>query len=121
MILLIKPWNWHVSVHKTHKTLAQQLELTKEQIEFEKLLRKENQTEIKIVLQQLEPEVKSYKHLIVTKANTKLILEKKEIINKLNEKYNDIQNQHMIEFEKILNKDQKEKFKQIRTHLFIND
>ena len=120
-IFFIKPWSWHVHFHKNHKTLTQQLELTKEQVEFEKLLRKENQIEINKILIQLEPEVKSYKHLIAIKANTKIILEKKEIINKLDEKYNNIQKNHMIQFEKILTKEQKDKFKQIRTKLFIND
>lgn len=121
VIFLIKPWNWHVHFNKNPKTLAQHLELTKQQIVFEKLMRKENQKEIKPVLEKLEIETKSYKRLVARKADQNVINAEKEVINKLDEKYNDIQKKHMIQFEKILTKEQKDKFKRLRTRLFISE
>jgi len=112
-VFFIKPWEWHVQIKKNHQTLAQKLELTPEQIEFEKLLRKENRAEIKPIVWKLEKEEKIYKVLIAKKAPTKEILKEKE--------YSDIQKGHMIKFEKILTKEQKDKFMRIKTRLFMND
>jgi len=118
-IMLVNPIRLQFS-HK-HKTLAERLELSQEQIKFEQILRQENRNECKPILLKLEKNSKQYKALINHKANSKKIIAKKEEINLLSEKYNNIQKEHLQKFEKILSKEQKEKFKRIRAQLFLAD
>ena len=121
LMVLIKPWKWHVHIHNNHKTIAQMLELTSRQTEYEKMLKEENIKEVKPVLAELEKTTKIYKELIKNKADNDLIIAEKKKIDNLYKKYSEIQKNHMEQFEKMLTKVQKNKFLVIRTQLFLKD
>jgi hypothetical protein len=120
-MVFIKPWRWHLNVHHNHKSLSQMLELNSTQLEYEKMLRSENQKELKPILFKLEKSTKIYKKLVKDRADSTLILEQKKKIDNLYKKYNEIQKLHMKQFENILTDEQKQKFKLIRAQLFLKD
>lgn len=119
VLMIVKPV--HLNISHRHKTLAQRLELTTEQIKFEEILRAENRKESKPILIKIDKTSKEYKMLINKKASSKEIIAKKEELNNLSDQYNNIQKDHLLKFGKILNKTQKEKFKQLRTQLFLGE
>jgi Spy/CpxP family protein refolding chaperone len=120
-MVFIKPWKWHLNVHHSHKSLSQMLELNSTQLEYEKMLRSENQKELKPILFKLEKSTKIYKKLLKDRADSVLILAQKKKIDNLYKKYNEIQKLHMKQFENILTDEQKQKFKLIRAQLFLKD
>jgi hypothetical protein len=121
VMFLIKPWDWQIHVRNSHKTLAQMLELNSRQVEYEKLLKEENRRQVRPVLLEIEKTTKEYKQLIINKADSAVLVAEKKKIDRLHEKYNKIQRDHMEKFEKILTVDQNKKFKIIKTQLFLKD
>ncbi|MEI7473987.1 MAG: hypothetical protein WCK67_04340 [bacterium] len=121
IMLIAKPWHWNFHIRFGHKTIAQVLELNKNQIEYEKMLKAENTEEITPLLEKLDKNTKLYKILINNHSDEKVIQKQKEVIDNLYKKYTDIQNLHMQKFENILTKEQKIKFKMIRTQLFLKN
>lgn len=119
LMVLIKPWKLHVHVHNNHKTIAEMLDLTSRQTEYEKMLKEENVKDVKPILSELEKTTKLYKELVKNKADNDLIIAEKKKIDNLYKKYSEIQKNHMEQFEKILTKEQKNKFLVIRTQLFF--
>lgn len=111
----------HVSFHKNHKTIAQRLELTKEQIAYEKVLREQTKNQLKPLVKKLDDEHDHYNHLVKTNAYSGQIIEEKKKIEELSFKYNEIHKNHMKKFEQILTKEQSVKFNRLRKQLFLED
>lgn len=106
---------------KKHLTLAERLNLSKEQIEKEKVIREQTRKEIKPVLKKLAGEYSEYNDLVKEKADKKEIELQKQIINHLTGKYNKIHEQHLHKIEHILTVKQKETLKNIREEQLLNN
>lgn len=121
VLLFTKHSGIHISFKHQHKTLAQQLELTSQQISIENSLRNETHKELEPVIKQLEIEQKKYNKLVKRKASSKKLIFQKKVIDKLVVKYNEIHTHHLKHFEQMLNNEQKAKFTQIKARLFLSD